>query len=57
MAQVRLYAQPTSGWRVPLTTLEWYCPGAGLARLERDETASSPFSSGGKLRMELQSWE
>lgn len=55
---MRLCANPTSGWRdVPLTTLEWYCPGVGLARLERDETANSPFLNGGRLRMELQSWE
>jgi hypothetical protein len=56
-ATVRLYADPTSGWRdVVLSTLEWYCPGVGLTRLERDEPANSPFLVGGRMRMELVSW-
>lgn len=57
-ASVRVYADPTSGWRdVPLTTLEWYCPGVGLARLERREPANSSFLTGGTLTMELESWK
>jgi hypothetical protein len=57
-ATVRLFADPTSGWRdLPLTTLEWYCPGVGLVRLERQEPVKSAFLSGGILRMELLSWQ
>ncbi len=57
-ATVRLYADPTSGWKdLPLTTLEWYCPGVGLTRLERSEPAGSGFLVGGTLRMELSAWQ
>lgn len=56
-ARARVYADAVVGWRdLPLTTLEWYCPGVGLARLERHEPASSTFLEGGTLTMELQSW-
>jgi len=57
-ASVRVYADPTAGWRdLPLTTTEWYCAGVGLARLERTEPANSPFLTGGSLTMELESWQ
>lgn len=57
VARARVYADAVVGWRdLPLTTLEWYCPGVGLARLERHEPASSTFLEGGTLTMELQSW-
>lgn len=57
-AVVRLYADGLVGWRdMPLTTLEWYCPGPGLVKLERDEPANSVFLSGGKLELELHQWE
>ena len=57
-ASVRVYVDPTSGWRdLPLTTLEWYCPGVGLARLERLEPVDSPFLTGGSVKMELASWQ
>lgn len=56
-ATARVYADAVVGWSdLPLTTLEWYCPGVGLARLERHEPASSTFLEGGTLTMELQSW-
>ena len=56
-ASARVYVDPSSGWRdLPLTTLEWYCPGVGLARLERQEPVASPFLTGGLLKMELVSW-
>lgn len=55
---LKLFADGTAGWRdMPLTTLEWYCPGPGLVKLERDEPAKSPFLIGGRLTMELQEWE
>ena len=57
-AQLRLYADAVVGWKdMPLTTREWYCPGVGLARLERSEPAESTFISGGTLTMELIEWE
>jgi hypothetical protein len=56
-ARVRVYADAAAGWRdLPLTTLEWYCPGVGLVRLQRDEPARSAFLDGGSLTLELQSW-
>ena len=56
-ASVRVYADPASGWRdMPLTTLEWYCRGIGLVRLERSEPAASAFLSGGTRTLELESW-
>jgi hypothetical protein len=57
-ASVRVYADPASGWRdLPLTTLEWYCAGVGLVRLERSEPAGSSFLSGGTRALELESWQ
>lgn len=57
VAGLKVYADPASGWRdVPLTTLEWYCPGVGLVRLERDERAKSTFLSGGVRTLELEAW-
>lgn len=57
-AVVRLYADGVVGWRdMPLTTTEWYCPGPGLVKLERDEPANSVFLSGGRLELELHQWE
>jgi hypothetical protein len=57
-AVVRLYADPASGWRdMPLTTLEWYCPGVGLVRVERSEPAQSAFLTGGTRTLELESWQ
>ncbi len=57
-AAMRLFADPVVGWRdMPLTTTEWYCKGVGLARLVRDEPASSNFLSGGKVTMELMQWQ
>ena len=54
---LKLYADGTAGWRdLPLVTVEWYCPGPGLVKLERQEPAKSPFLIGGTLRMELQEW-
>ena len=58
VASMRVYADPASGWRdLPLTTLEWYCPGVGLVRVERSEPAGSAFLSGGTRTLELESWE
>lgn len=57
-AVLRLYADPVVGWRdMPMTTLEWYCKGAGLVRLTRQEPANSTFLTGGSLTLELLSWQ
>ncbi len=58
MATIRVFADPAQGWRdLPLTTLEWYCKGVGLVKLERQEPANSPFLIGGSLTMELMQWQ
>lgn len=57
-ATLKLYVDPVTGWRdMPLTTLEWYCPGPGLVKLARQEPAGSHFLLGGSVTLELQSWE
>ncbi|CAN5904041.1 hypothetical protein BH11PSE8_BH11PSE8_21760 [soil metagenome] len=57
-ASVHIYADPASGWRdMPLTTVEWYCAGVGLVKMERSEPAQSAFLSGGARTLELDSWE
>ncbi len=57
-AAMRLYADPVVGWKdMPLSTTEWYCKGVGLARLVREEPASSNFLAGGKVTMELTQWQ
>ena len=40
---------------VPIEQREWYCPGVGLARLERDErlTSEKRFITGGHITMKL----
>ena len=54
IARLRLYADAVNGWReAPLTTLEWYCPGPGLVRLQREEPTLSALISGGSMTMEL----
>lgn len=57
-AVMRLYADPVVGWRdVPLATTEWYCRGVGLVKLQREESGSTTFLSGGTMTLELSAWE
>ena len=57
-ALLRLFADAVSGWRdLPLTTTEWYCKGAGLVKVVREEPASSTFLLGGTMTMELTEWK
>jgi hypothetical protein len=57
-ASLRLFADPVVGWRdMPLTTLEWYCPGVGLVKVRREEPANSTFLMGGTMTMELTEWQ
>lgn len=57
-AVVRLFADGGVGWRdMPLNTTEWYCPGPGLVKMERDEPANSTLLVGGKLTLELHEWQ
>ncbi|WP_428422937.1 hypothetical protein [Methylibium sp.] len=53
--QVRIFSSSVGGWRdVPIVAREWYCPGVGLVRLEREElVGSSGLVFGGRLVMEL----
>ena len=56
-AAVRVYVDAQFSWRdIGLTAREWYCPGVGLVRLEREELSPSRFMLGGKLVMELTDW-
>ena len=56
-AAVRVYVDAQFSWRdIGLTAKEWYCPGVGLARVEREELSPSRFMLGGKLVMELTGW-
>jgi len=58
VAGLRLFADPVNGWKdMPLTTLEWYCKGVGLVRVERSEPANSTFLMGGTQTLELVSWQ
>ena len=57
-AEIRLYVDAMFQWRdIPLVTLEWYCPGVGLVRLERKEPSPTKFMVGGSVTMELTSWQ
>lgn len=54
LALIKLFVDPVVGWHeIPLTTQEWYCPGVGLVRLERDEPGEYTFVTGGRVKMEL----
>ncbi len=56
-ADIRLYVDEAFTWRdVPMTTREWYCPGVGLARIEREEPSPSKFILGGIQVLELTQW-
>ena len=56
-AEVRLYVDAQFQWRdIPLASVEWYCPGVGLARLERKEPSPTRFMVGGTVTMELMAW-
>lgn len=58
IAALRLYADAAGGWRdMTLTTLEWYCRGVGLVKLERQEPARTAFLSGGTRTLELESFK
>ncbi|MBV8037475.1 MAG: hypothetical protein JOY88_20705 [Pelomonas sp.] len=57
-ASVRVFVDPISGFRdQPLATLEWYCRGVGLVKLERSEPSSSPMLVGGSRTLELEAWQ
>lgn len=57
-ATVRIFVDPISGFRdQPLTTLEWYCRGVGLVKMERSEPSTSPMLVGGSRTLELQAWQ
>lgn len=57
-AAMKVFADPVIGFKdMPLTTTEWYCAGAGLVKLTREEPAQSTFLVGGTLTMELEQWQ
>lgn len=54
-ASVYLVVDPRIGPQdVPITQDEWYCPGTGLVRLERQEPIEAADVYGGSLTMELE---
>jgi hypothetical protein len=56
-ALVRVYVEERKDWReVALLAREWYCPGVGLVRLEREEPNPSRFMWGGRVTLELVDW-
>ncbi|EIJ34878.1 hypothetical protein [Thiothrix nivea] len=53
-AELTLYADPRKGdSQVHVTTREWYAPGVGLVRLEREEPLDTDVYKGGKMTLEL----
>lgn len=53
-----LYADARTGnTTVPITTREWYAPGVGLVKLEREEPLNTDVYKGGKITMELMRFE
>lgn len=51
---MRLMTDPVLGFtEVPISQREWYCPGTGLVKLERDESIVSKYHTGGKQSFEL----
>lgn len=57
-ATVKIFVDAITGYRdQPLTTLEWYCRGVGLVKLERSEPSTSPMLVGGSRTLELESWQ
>jgi len=53
-----MYVDPRSGtYEIPITTTEWYAPGIGLVRLERNEPVDTSQFTGGKVVFELTDFE
>lgn len=53
-AELTLYADPRTGdSHIQVTTREWYAPGVGLVKLERDEPLDTDVYKGGKMTLEL----
>lgn len=53
-----LYADARTGnTTIPITTREWYAPGVGLVKLEREEPLNTDVYKGGKITMELVRFE
>lgn len=53
-----LYADARTGNSiVPITTREWYAPGVGLVKLEREEPLDTDVYKGGKIVIELVKFE
>ena len=53
-----LYLDAVQGFKdIPIINREWYCKGVGLVKVERVEALSSTLFSGGKITMELTSYE
>lgn len=54
-AAVRVYVDAQFAWReIGLSAREWYCPGVGLVKVEREELSPSRFMVGGRVTLELE---
>ncbi len=57
-AEVTMYTDPRKGdSTIQITTQEWYAPGVGLVKLQRDEPLNTDIYKGGTLLMELAAFE
>jgi len=57
-ASIRLFADARIGFvDVPITQTEWYAPGVGMVKLERDEPIDGVFYVGGKVTLELKNFD
>lgn len=56
--ELSLYTDARTGNSIiPITTREWYAPGVGLVKLEREEPLNTDVYKGGKITMELLRFE
>lgn len=50
----KLFKDPQQGFSdQPIVSVEWYCKGVGLVRIDREEEVKSNFLTGGKIRYQL----
>ena len=57
-AVASIWADPKTGYHdVDIRHREWYAPGVGLVKLERDEPLDLTFFQGGQIRFELIKFE
>ncbi|MCB1773385.1 MAG: hypothetical protein KDI88_07190 [Gammaproteobacteria bacterium] len=54
-AQLSIYADGRTGYQdIDINTTEWYAPGVGLVKLERNEPLTGEVFAGGRIVLELE---